>query len=813
MLLRMLRADLRRGVAQSVALTVLLSLAVALVAMSTALGIRAGSAVNSLWREAVPPDVVHMYTGTPDAKGVAKWVGGRSDVRDYHLMRSLPAPVRQLTIAGKSQADSVLEPAFVTAPERFDFLLGQNGKPVRPGPGEIALPVHYKAEGMAKVGDVVRVQSGSWSRELKVVDFVRDPQMNPSMVTSKRLVVHPSDFAEFDKRLEPEYLMEFRLASGTPTSSFISDFEASGLSSKGITIDTSILKLMNGVTTVPIAAVALLVAVLLVIVASLILRYTFLAAMEDDLPQISVLKAVGAPPRGIKRLYLVKYFALTAAGTAVGCLLSFPLAAPLDEAVLLYLGEPAAGAWDVAVPLAAAIALGLAMVGFCCLILRRIDRLSAVQALRTGVSGKIRPKRHRLKLTSFKRVPVCLWMGVREALRPAYALLLGVLSVCTIVMILPVCVVTTMDNPGFAAYLGIGGADVRMDVKKIASSQGDGDCLDQAFARVKADPNVSRAVKMTAHRYDMASAGGKKTVALVESGDHTAFRVNYMRGKAPVAANEIALSANQAKEAKADVGDTVTLTVPRGGAGDGPSSQAKAGGASPERQAGGKPSAPAPGRSADSRKLRVTGVYQDITNGGKTAKTPAETVAGDTSQPAQQVIYADFKENADPAGAVADLRAKLPGVTVVQIQDYISQTLGATISQMRTVSVFAGVVSAALAFLVSALFAVLVVKRERPQIAAQLAIGASRRGLRGQYLIRFGTVLLMGVAVGALAVLTLGEAAVGAVLGMLGAPSLSFVANPWLAWIALPGVLALTVAGAVLLALRRMRTAEMADAE
>ena len=238
----------------------------------------------------------------------------------------------------------------------------------------------------------------------------------------------------------------------------------------------------------------------------------------------------------------------------------------------------------------------------------------------------------------------------------------------------------------------------------------------------------------------------------------------------------------------------MTLTVPRGGTGDGPSS-------------------PVSGQSADSRKLRVTGVYQDITNGGKTAKTPMETVAGDTSEPAQQVIYADLKESADPAEAVAGLRAKLPGVTVVQLQEYISQTLGATISQMRTVCVFAGIVSAALAFLVSALFAVLVVKRETPQIAAQLAIGASRRSLRGQYLIRFGAVLLMGIAAGALAVLTLGEAAVGAVLGMLGAPNLSLAVNPWLVWIALPGVLALTVAGAVLLALRRMRTAEMEDAE
>ena len=34
------------------------------------------------------------------------------------------------------------------------------------------------------------------------------------------------------------------------------------------------------------------------VVAALVLRYAFLAAMEEDLAQISVLKAIGAPPRG-----------------------------------------------------------------------------------------------------------------------------------------------------------------------------------------------------------------------------------------------------------------------------------------------------------------------------------------------------------------------------------------------------------------------------------------------------------------------------------------------------------------------------------
>ena len=461
--------------------------------MSTTLGIRAGSAVNALWKRAVPPDVAHMHTGTPDANALRAWVDRRSDVADYHLMRTLPVPVQQLTIAGKSQADSVLEPAFVTAPKRFDLLLGQDGKPANPGPGEIALPVHYKAQGAAAVGDTVRVRSGSWVRELKVVDFVRDPQMNPSMVTSKRLVVHPSDFAEFDKRLKPEYIVEFRLADGVEASAFVKAFESSGLSSQGITVDTSIFKLMNGLTTVPVAAVALLVAILLAVVAALVLRYAFLAAMEEDLAQISVLKAIGAPPRGVKRLYLAKYSALTAGGALVGYLLSIPMAAQLSDAVLLYLGKSSAGAWPILCSIAAACARGLD--GRLLLDPAQAHR----QAFgRPGLAHRRQrespPARHRLSLASSRRLPVDVWLGLREAFRPANALLLAVLTVCTIVLILPANVVTTMGDPGFASYMGIGRADLRIDVPAGSAD------LDTAYSKVAAEAGVGRAVQMTDHR-------------------------------------------------------------------------------------------------------------------------------------------------------------------------------------------------------------------------------------------------------------------------------------------------------------------------
>lgn len=150
---------------------------------------------------------------------------------------------------------------------------------------------------------------------------------------------------------------------------------------------------------------------------------------------------------------------------------------------------------------------------------------------------------------------------------------------------------------------------------------------------------------------------------------------------------------------------------------------------------------------------------------------------------------------------------------MAQVSEYISQTLGATLSQMRSVAVFSAAVAIALAFLVAALFAVLVVARESSQIGIQRGIGMSTRRLRVQYLVRFCAVLLAGVVLGTTVVETLGEAAVGGVLGYMGAPDIAFMTNPWLVRLVLPGALALAVVAAVLLAMRRVRMTTVLDRE
>ena len=760
MLTRLLKADLARGAVVAATLTALIALAAALVSASTSLIVDTTSATNRLSQRAKAPDLIQMHTGRVSSREIDDWAATRSEITDHEVIKTLPVPRQELWINGVGQADSYQEPAFVTAPQRIDLLLDEGGDPVHPGPGQVVLPIHYRAVGAADVGDTVTVDAGDWRMDLEVAGFLRDSQMNAPMVPSKRLVVSPEDFASLEEHIsDPEYLIEFTLADSARPRAVIDAYKEAGLPSTGISVDSSMVLLMNALSTMLIAAVALVVALVLAVVAMLALRYTVLAAIEADLAQIAVLKAIGAPQHRIRRLYLLKYMVLTLAGSAIGYLAGMPLASALGAPALLYLGTPPTTVWSVGLPIVMVVGLAGTVVGLTWATLRRLEAVSAVEALRSGASGALRRRRQRWRLAASRRMPVQQWLGVREALRPSNALLLGILALCAFTMVLPVNVATTLDDPRIATYLGVGEADLRIDVRTGTQD------LAAVESALTADDRVAEHATVLRRSYRMRAQSGDWESVLIDIGDHGAFPMKYMSGRAPTGQDEAALSYNQARATSAEVGSTVTVSTSQG-----------------------------------DRDLTVTGVYQDITNNGSTAKA----VFDDGAPALWQIIYADMRDDSQETAVADDLQRDLPGVQATAMSDYTSRFFGATTAQVRIIAAMACAVALGLAFLITVLFAVLVLSRERHRVGVLQALGCTRRAVAGQYLTRFGVLALAGTALGLLLASTLGETAIGAVLGSRGAPNVVLLPRPWLVGLVLPAALVATVTGAVALALRRL---------
>ena len=763
MLTRLLKADLARGTVVAATLTALIALASMLMSAGTSLVVDSLAATSRLSNQAKLPDLVQMHAGTVDSETIDQWAATRSDIADHEVIKTLPVPRQELTINGRNQSESYNEPAFVTSPKRLDLLLDDQGNPVDPRPGEVVLPIHYRAIEAANVGDTVTVTAGGRTTTLKVVGFARDAQMNAAMIPSKRLVISSEDFSTLEQQIaEPEYLIEFILADGARPGSVINSYkEEAGLPSNGQDLSASMIELANSLNTMLIVAVALVVAIVLAVVAMLALRYTVLAAIESDLAQIAVLKAIGAPHSRIRSLYVIKYLALSAVGATVGYAAGQPLATKLEAPTTLYLGTPPRTVWSVGIPILAVLVLAAVIVGFTWLSLRRIGRISAIEALRNGTSASLRPRRQRWRLSGVRRLPVQVWLGAREALRPSNALLLGVLALCTFTMVLPTNVSTTLSNPQVATYLGVGQADLRIDVRTGVQD------LATVEKEIDSDPRVTRHTTVLRRSYKMSTSRGGWEPVIIDIGNHGAFPMKYISGHRPTTDDEVSLSYSQAKATGAKEGSTVTV------------------------------------QTADGDKdLTVTGVYQDITNNGKTAKATFD----DGAPALWQVIYADTHSTDQASAFARDLNEKYPGVQAIGMNQYASQFFGATGSQVHRITMMACAIALGLSFLITVLFTVLIVSRERPQLGVLLALGCTRGAIARQYLIRFGVLALTGIALGLLGSFTLGASAIGAVMSSRGAPDPQLLPNPWLVGLLLPGALLATVIGAVALALRRLRT-------
>lgn len=245
-------------------------------------------------------------------------------------------------------------------------MLNLKSEIINVSPGEIAVPIYYMQRENIKIGDKVKISSQSFQMEFTVVDFVRDVQMNPSIIHSKRFVVNESDLETLNGDFGTvEYLIEFQLHDLGSLSAFRNAYESSSMPKEGPTIDIHLFKTLNAVTDGIVAAVIILISLLLGIIAILCIRFILLAAVEEDYREIGVMKAIGIGQLEIKKLYVLKYAALGAAASIMGYAGSLFLNHLFTSNITLYMGTAEKGALLNLIPVIAVILVLLFVLFFC----------------------------------------------------------------------------------------------------------------------------------------------------------------------------------------------------------------------------------------------------------------------------------------------------------------------------------------------------------------------------------------------------------------------------------------------------------------
>lgn len=755
-LFRMMRRDARRSRGTLTIVFAFIFLATLLMAGGVGLVTTLGGALDALFTAADVPDVVQMHAGEIDKAAIDTWASSHPLVTRYQTTEMLTIESDSLYLgrSGISEKESVMDISFVQPNRDFDLLLNEKNEVFLPERGEIGVPVYYMDRSDLSIGDTVTLSLPNETQVFTIAAFIRDAQMNPSIIHSKRFVIHPGDYEALRERIaETEYLITFQISGDEQIDEFISDYQASGLPQRGPIVDKTIFRTLNALSDGIIAAVTIVLSLVLMVIAILCLRLTILASIEEDYRQIGVMKAIGMKNAHIRRITMAKYLGISLIATTIGYLLSYPLASIPAEDITASFGSAVPRPSMAIAPAVAAIGVFAIINIACTLILRRIARISPVAALR----GEGKGRSQRRKTSSVKRRGnININLGLHDLrTRPHLFLLLGFIFIfAAATIIIPVHFYSTITSPSFISYMGIGRSDIRIDLRQTEDT---GARYGEMVEYLKNDPDVSRFAPLVTAQYVTVQPTGETETIAIETGDVSLFPLDYLDGRAPIEESEIALSYLHAQDMGLTIGDTLTLRI-----------------------------------DGEDNRFVVSGIYQDVTNGGRTAK-------GRLSYAPENVLWYSVSIDLVEGTAIGvkkdDYTQRFAPARVTDIDGYISQTMGTTIDRVGMVTLVAILLGLGISALITSLFLQMLIRKDRQRIAIQRSIGFSLAHIRTQYLTLTLTVLAIGIGIGTVLSNTLGREIVGFLWSFMGASNISFVVEPLKTYLALPVLFATVVAG------------------
>lgn len=576
---------------------------------------------------------------------------------------------------------------------------------------------------------------GIGDNRLQIAGFIRDAQMNSMMASSKRFLVNAADYEEIKAKGEEEYLIEFLLHDGAEVNRFSTAYAAEELPVNGPAITRPLIRMMNALSDGTMIFVIFLLSIIILLISMLCIRFMLLLQVERDRKEIGMLKALGVGKEEVRRIYFAKYILFSGCGALAGLLAAFFLKNPLAKQMReLYGGSDSGVQSFVLAVLAVCFIEGMILFSVGHS-LKKIEKLSALEALFDLPEKK-----------SSK--------GIRRTGRGQSFLIGFVSAACALLVIVPQNLYSTMSAPEFVTYMGIGNSEIRMDVRQRESIDA---ATEQIASALEQDTRVRQYAVLRTKSCPAVLADGKTVHLTIETGDHNIFPVSCSEGALPRSQTEIALSSINAEELALSVGDTLQLMVE--------------------------------GKRVD---YTVCGIYSDITNGGKTAKAYS---VGDGSPTVWSVLYVSLSESADREAWMKQYGQM--GADVTDLADYVKDTYGQTLGQLRLACGAAMAVAGLVIFVVVMLFMRLIVEKDRYTISLHKALGFTGSDIKKDY---FGKGLFpvsAGIISGIVSGNLFGERLCGLILKSFGADSFRFV----ISWERIAGLIPVVLLGPAVLAI------------
>lgn len=694
------------------------------------------TSITTMYETAKPPHFLQMHRGPIEQGDIDRFNENFQGVTYWQTFPMITLYGEDILHVDDGSTESFsecrLDISFVKQNNEYDVLLDEKQMPIRLNHGEVGVPVIVLEQYDISIGDEIVIRCNGVERTFEVVMFVHDGMMNSTMCSSTRFLISDDDFDSLLGKIgETEYMIETYFTDESLAAVYQTAYEQSdmNLPKNGQAITYTIIFLLSAMTDILTAMVFGLAGILLIFVVVMCLRYVALAELEDDVMQIGTMKAIGIPEKGIENIYLIKIRIMMALAGVTGFLLSLILLPGLTGHISRFFGtQPLI--WYSLVGAFLAIVIIYLIIIFCVKrILKKIRKKTIVDllVLDDGFGKKYKVNS---KLNQSKKLSTNILIGLQES-KNGYGVVFTFMFVITLLIMIPMRSLQTMQEDEFVTYMGSPVCDLLVEVIQGEDLEKRNEMLYDLLEQELEKGNIQQFEPLRRVRLQAFSDTGEVVGVHVDTGMSAGKGIVYLSGDSPTVENQIALSYLLADELGKQVGDLIEIVA-----------------------------------NQQTQSMIVCGIYQDVTSGGRTAKS----ICDFTSEASEKYSYQMklSKENSNDSYAQTLQQELGSGYSIKSMDAFLEQVIGG-VTKLFSKAVY-GVIAIGIIITVFIimLFMELRLARTMHALAEKIVMGIPMKAIYLQELYPMLIHGSSGIVVGIIFTELMGEKLVSALFSLFG---------------------------------------------
>lgn len=411
-----------------------------------------------------------------------------------------------------------------------------------------------------KAGDEVELTVGDTTLKMKYKGRFKGALFSSDNTSNPILILNSEDYDVMDKEEQAHSFyfnnLYIRTTSPDEIKNTVKDYSCVSLSTRK---ESKAIYLYDMIA----AYILMAISIVLMITAFIVMRFTIDFTISEEFREIGVMKAVGVGNGSIRWLYIVKYLAVAAVGSAIGFAGSIPLQSMMMKTVSENMVLSSENGIAMGAMSSAAVVVIIML--FCYGCTRKVKKMSPIDAVRNGQTGERFGRKSIMHLGSSK-LPSTGFMALNDicSAPKRFGIITVIFTLCMLMMMLMSNFAMTLKSEKILWLFGIPTSEAH-----IMEGEYFGEVLTDFTAYKKIIKDTEKLLEengmpgrctMTLNSSYEASYKDKKTNLnfwMMKGETDDTLRVD--EGYAPGKDNEIAMTVSALKELGAEIGDTITV--------------------------------------------------------------------------------------------------------------------------------------------------------------------------------------------------------------------------------------------------------------